>query len=60
MASKRGKAYLNIVDVRSAMVVASIPPVAVDTESWVLLLWQLQEQGLQWNLTVSDGGKAIA
>jgi hypothetical protein len=59
-ANERGKAYLNIVDVRSGVVVASIPPVAVDTESWMLLLWQLQEQGFQWNFTVSDGGKAIA
>src|SRR5205807_7870886 len=58
--SERGKAYLNIVDVLSGLVVASIPPVAVDTESWMLLLWQLQDQGLEWDMTVSDGGKAIA
>ena len=57
--NERGKAYLNIVDVLSGVVVASIPPVAVDTESWMLLLWQLQEQGSQWDMTVSDGGKAI-
>jgi hypothetical protein len=57
--SKRGEAYFNIVDVWSSLVLASIPPVAVDTESWMLLLWQMQEQGLQWKLTVSDGGKAI-
>jgi hypothetical protein len=58
--SQRGEAYLNIVDVWSALVLASIPPVAVDTESWMLLLWQMQEQGLQWKVAVSDGGKAIA
>jgi hypothetical protein len=57
--SQRGEAYLNIVDVWSSLVLASIPPVGVDTESWMLLLWQMQEQGLQWKLTVSDGGKAI-
>jgi len=57
--SQRGKAYLNIVDVWSSLVLACIPPVAVDTESWMLLLWQMQEQGLQWKFTVSDGGKAI-
>ncbi|HEY4036912.1 MAG TPA: transposase [Ktedonobacteraceae bacterium] len=57
--SERGKAYLNIVDVLSSLVVASIPPVAVDGESWILLLWQMQQQGLQWKLIVSDGGKAI-
>jgi len=58
--SQRGEAYLNIVDVWSSLVLASIPPVAVDTESWMLLFWQMQEQGLQWKLTVSDGRKAIA
>jgi hypothetical protein len=57
--NERGKAYLNIVDVWSGLVLASIPPVAVDTESWMLLLWQMQEQGHQSKLTVSDGGKAI-
>src|SRR5260370_24045754 len=57
--SKRGEAYFNIVDVWSSLVLASIPPVAVDGESWTLLLWQIQEQGLQWKLIVSDGGKAI-
>jgi hypothetical protein len=57
--SKRGEAYFNIVDVWSSLVLASIPPVAVDTESWMLLLWQMEEQGFQWKLTVSDGGKAI-
>lgn len=58
--NERGKAYLNIVDVLSSVVVASVPPVAVDTESWMILLWQMQEQGLQCDKTVSDGGKAIA
>ena len=57
--NERGKGYLNIVDVRSWVVVASIPPVAVDAESWTLLLWDLQEQGIQWDAMVSDGGKAI-
>jgi hypothetical protein len=41
------------------VVVASIPPVAVDAESWTLLLWDLQEQGVQWDTMVSDGEKAI-
>jgi hypothetical protein len=58
--SERGKAYLNIVDALSSLVIASIPPVAVDTESWMLLLWQMEEQGLYYDITVSDGGKAIA
>jgi transposase-like protein len=38
--SKRGEAYLNIVDVHSGLVLASIPPVAVNGESWTLLFWQ--------------------
>jgi hypothetical protein len=58
--SKRGEAYLNVVDVHSGQILASVPPVAVDGESWTLLLWLLQEQGLEWDTTVSDGGKAIA
>jgi hypothetical protein len=57
--SKRGEAYLNIVDVQSGQVLASVPPVGVDTDSWKLLLWQMQEKGLKWDIIVSDGGKAI-
>src|SRR5271167_3306127 len=57
--SEHGQAYLNVVDVHSGAVWASTSPVAVDAESWTLLLWQLQEQGIQWQSTVSDGGRAI-
>jgi transposase-like protein len=57
--SKRGEAYLNIVDVYSGLVLASVPPVKVDGESWKLLLWQMEEQGLKWHILVSDGGRAI-
>ncbi len=57
---KRGEGYLNIVDALTTLVYASIPPVAVDGESWELLLWQMEEQGLKWKMIVSDGGKAIA
>lgn len=56
---KRGEGYLNIVDAWSFLVLASVPPVAVDGESWELLFWQMQEQGLKWKTIVSDGGKAI-
>lgn len=56
---ERGEGYLNIVDALSCLVLASIPPVTVDSESWQLLLWQMEEQGLQWKMIVSDGGKAI-
>lgn len=57
--SQRGQAYLSVVDVHSAAVWATTSPVAVDGDSWTLLLWQLQEQDLHWHTTVSDGGKAI-
>jgi hypothetical protein len=57
--SEHGQAYLNVVDVHSGAVWASTSPVAVDGESWTLLLWQVQEQGIRWQTTVSDGGRAI-
>ncbi len=57
--SQRGKAYLNVIDVQSGQVWASIPPVEVDGESWTLVLWYLQEQGISRVGTVSDGGRAI-
>ncbi len=57
--SKRGEGYLNVVDVHSSMVWASVPPVAVDGESWTVLLWYLQEQGVIWQTAVTDGGQAM-
>jgi len=57
--SQRGKAYLNILDAHSSYVLVSAPPVAVDGESWSILFLTLQDQGVQWNRAVSDGGKAI-
>ncbi len=57
--STHGEAYLNVVDAHSGVVWASTPLVEVDGESWTLLLWQLEEQGLHWHTTVSDGGRAI-
>ncbi len=57
--SKRGEAYLNVVDAHSGQVWATLPPVAVDGESWTLALWYLQEQGVVCASSVSDGGMAI-
>jgi hypothetical protein len=57
--SRHGEAYLNVVDVQSGAVWASTSPVGVDGESWTLLLWELEEHGLHWSTTVSDGGRAI-
>ena len=58
--SKRGEAYLNVVDVHSSQVWATLPAVAVDGESWTLALWYVHEQGVACTGTVSDGGRAIA
>src|SRR2546426_10437452 len=57
--SKRGEAYLNVVDAQSGQVWASLPPVAVDGESWTLALWYLHEQGVVCKGSGSSGGKAI-
>jgi hypothetical protein len=56
---KRGEGYLNVVDAHSSFVWASVPPVAVDGESWTLLLWYLQEQGVVWQTAATDGGQAM-
>ncbi len=56
---QRAKAYLNIVDAQTFFVYASSPPVAVDGESWKLMLLQMEDNGLQFRVVVSDGGKAI-
>jgi hypothetical protein len=58
--SKRGEAYLTIVDVHSSQVWATLPAVGVDGESWTLALWYLHDQGVVVRGTVSDGGRAIA
>jgi len=58
-ANNRRGAYLNVVDTRSWAVWAAEGPLAVDSESWTLLLWLAQERGLRWHATVSDGGAAI-
>jgi Transposase, Mutator family len=57
--STHGEAYLNVVDVHSGVVWASTSLVGVDGESWTLLLWQLEEQGIHGQTVVSDGGRAI-
>ena len=56
---RRDGAALSIVDVKSLVVWRSVGPVAVDVDSWVLALWDVQDRGLQWDRTVSDGLRAI-
>ena len=58
-ANDRQGAYLNGVDVHSGAVWASEGPVAVDTDSWTLVLWELQARGLRWERVVLDGGSAM-
>lgn len=57
-ANNRCAAYLNAVDVHSGAVWASVGRVALDTDSWILLLWELQERGLLWDRLTRDGGAA--
>lgn len=58
-ANNRRGAYLNVVDVHSGAVWASEGPLPVDTESWTLLLWSLQDRGLRWDRVVGDDGAAL-
>jgi len=57
-ATQRRGAYLNAVDVHSGAVWASVGPVAVDTDSWTLVLWELQARHLLWDRVTMDGGAA--
>jgi len=58
-ANNRQGAYLNVVDTDSWAVWAAEGPLAVDADSWTLLLWLAQDRGLIWHATVSDGGDAL-
>src|SRR5258708_4787836 len=58
-AASEGKPTRALVDAHSGQVWATLPPVAVDAESWTLALWYLHEQGVVCKGSVSDGGKAI-
>lgn len=57
--NQRQAAYLSVVDVASYAVWYAAGPVAADSESWTLVLWDVQAQGVRWHTTVSDGGGAI-
>jgi hypothetical protein len=58
-ANNRQGAYLNLVDTDSWAVWAAEGPLAVDADSWTLLLWLAQDRGLRWHATVSDGADAL-
>lgn len=53
-ANNRRGAYLTVVDVHSGAVWAAEGPLAVDTDSWTLVLWSLQDRGLRWDRVVMD------
>ena len=44
---------------RGGAVWASEGPLPVDTESWTLVLWSLQDRGLHWDRVVGDDGAAL-
>ena len=58
-ANDRHGAYLNGVDVHSGAVWVSEGPVPVDSETWTLVLWELQARQVRWNRVVLDGGPAM-
>ena len=58
-ANDRHGAYLNVVDVHSGAVWASEGPLPVDSDTWTLLLWEVQARGLRWDRVVLDGGSAM-
>ncbi len=58
-ANDRQGAYLNGVDVHSGAVWVSEGPVPVDSETWTLVLWELQARQVRWNRVVLDGGTAM-
>lgn len=52
-------AYLTVLDARSGAVWASFGPITTDTESWTLLLGEVQDRGIRWDQTISDGNRPI-
>lgn len=55
---RRG-AYLSVVDVHAHVVWSVNGPLAVDTDTWTLVFWELQDRKLHWHTMVHDGGKAM-
>jgi len=48
------------VDAASYAVWVAAGPLAVDAETWTLVLWEAQERGLRFEATSSDGGAALS
>lgn len=52
-------AYLHVVDAQGGAVWAAEGPLAPDTQSWSLVLMQLQDRNLYWDRAVGDQGLAL-
>lgn len=57
--NNRQGGYLSVVDAQSGAVWATAGPLAVDHDSWALLLLEAQDRGLRLWSGVSDGGAAM-
>jgi hypothetical protein len=57
--NNRQGGYLSVVDAQSGAVWATAGPLAVDHESWALLLLELEDRGLRLGSGVRDGGGAM-
>lgn len=52
-------AYLHVVDAQGGAVWAAEGPLSPDSESWSLVLMQLQDRNLSWDRAVGDQGLAL-
>jgi hypothetical protein len=57
--NNRQGGYLSMVDAQSGAVWATAGPLAVDHDSWALLLLEVEDRGLRLERGVSDGGSAM-
>jgi hypothetical protein len=55
----RQGAYLHVVDAASYAVWVAAGPLAVDADTWTLVLWEAQARGLRFEATSTDGGAAL-
>jgi hypothetical protein len=56
----RQGAYLHVVDAASYAVWVAAGPLAVDADTWTLVLWEAQARGLRFEATSTDGGAALS
>ena len=58
-ANARDAAYLNVVDCHGGAVWGCEGPLPVDSDTWTLLLWELEARQVRCGRVVLDGGKAM-